>query len=185
MKLRISWAVFLVLGIGILVLPLPWLLGGLLAGTVHELGHLLALILWGGDIRMLEVHPFGARIQADIPQRLPAMLCALAGPSAGLLLLPLAQQFPTLSLCALAQSLYNLLPLPGLDGGTVVHILTQNRPKLANSIFLLTRILLTGALVALACLDGSYRQAFFVLFWGLVRLFLGKSSCKPAVFAVQ
>ena len=112
---------FLVLGLMALLFPLRFLAGVLLAAAVHELGHILAVRFMGGRIRSLRLHAFGARIEAAPMSYGRAALCALAGPAAGALTLLAWRSFPELALAGLVQTVFNLLPLPHLDGGTAAR----------------------------------------------------------------
>lgn len=105
------------LAVGLLMLPLRWFLAMLFAAGFHELCHLLALKLCGGQIVGIRLGAAGAVIHAAPLPHGKSLLCSLAGVTGGLLLILLARWFPRLALCAAVQSAYNLLPLRGLDGG--------------------------------------------------------------------
>ena len=79
-RLRFSPAVPALLALGVLVLPLKWLLAAVLAATVHELFHVGAICLCGGRLLAGEVTP--GRIQIHTCQLTDAqeLLCAAAGP---------------------------------------------------------------------------------------------------------
>ena len=102
------------------------------AVLVHELGHALALRLSGGRIRELRLEPGGFCIRyASRPDRRGEILCAAAGPAAGLLYAPAAACFgPGGELSAgvsLLLSVFNLLPAPPLDGGRIASALLSER----------------------------------------------------------
>ena len=109
----------------LLLVPLRWLLAWLLAASVHELGHILAIHFCGGRIRKLEIGAAGASIEI-LPMPPPReMICALSGPAGGLLLVLLFRQLPYAAFCALIQSAYNLLPIYPLDGGRVLRCVLE------------------------------------------------------------
>ena len=56
---------WLVLGLMVLLLPLRFLAGVILAAAVHEAGHLLAIRWTGSRVLRLELHSGGARIVTD------------------------------------------------------------------------------------------------------------------------
>ena len=101
----------------LLVLPLKWCAALAGAAAFHELCHLLALRLCGGQARAARFGAGGAVICAWAVPAGKALFCTLAGPLGALLLLPLARWFPRLAVCAVMQSAFNLLPVSGLDGG--------------------------------------------------------------------
>lgn len=93
----------------------------LAAAVVHELGHCAAVALTGGKLLGIRLTATGAVLETAPISYGKEALCALAGPVAGLLLLPLGRFFPWLTFWGLAQSLYNLLPLYPLDGGRALR----------------------------------------------------------------
>lgn len=117
LTVRISPGFFLSLAVGLLVFPIPWLLAWLTAATIHELCHLLALGLLKCPVYEIRIGAFGTKIYGQIPMGLKGFICALSGPIGGLMLIPLLRIAPRLVLCALFQSVYNLIPIYPLDGG--------------------------------------------------------------------
>ena len=110
-----------VLGLMVLLFPLRFLVGVLLAALIHELGHLLALKLAGGRVLSVHLRAGGARIEASpLPPGREA-LCALAGPAAGALTIFAYKTFPELALSGLVQTVFNLLPVYPLDGGRAMR----------------------------------------------------------------
>ena len=105
----------------ILLVPFPWLCGCFFAALVHELFHCLALFLCGERIYHIQIGWNGARIDTGNLTDGKMILCALAGPFGGLLLLLVVRQFPRLAVCGLFQTLFNLLPIYPLDGGRALH----------------------------------------------------------------
>ena len=120
-RVRVDGGAWIVLGIGVLILPLRFLLGVLLAATVHELGHLAAMYFLRVTVEGIVIHPFGARIQAGPMEPGTEILCALAGPLAGALTIFAWKWFPELALAGLVQTIFNLIPIYPLDGGRVAR----------------------------------------------------------------
>ena len=94
----------------------------LLAAAAHELGHLAVLYLCGGRLRSVRIGAFGIRMRARFsspPSERAQAAMLLAGPAAGLLAAAAALFFGTVRFARIsaALSLFNLLPLRGLDGG--------------------------------------------------------------------
>lgn len=118
---RIEAGFWIVLGLMVLLFPMRFLLGVLLAALLHEAGHILAVRLTGGSICAIRLHAFGARIEAPPMEYGRAALCAIAGPAAGALTLLAWRWYPELALAGLVQTLFNLLPIYPLDGGSAVR----------------------------------------------------------------
>lgn len=119
-KIRLSPEFFLCLSLFMLAIPVKWLLSWIVAAVLHELFHLLALKLCGYQIQRISVGAFGAKIETDAQYGLKSMMCALAGPLAGFVLIIFANKIPMIALCGLFQSLTNLLPIYPLDGGRAI-----------------------------------------------------------------
>lgn len=129
-KLEIGWgfpvlaAAALLAGAGA-ALPIA-----VLSALGHEAGHLLALRLAGTRVERIRLTAFGAEIQADTrylsyPREI---LCTLAGPAVNLLLAVIFARVLGNHLAAgvnLVLGVFNLLPVPALDGGRVLYLLVS------------------------------------------------------------
>lgn len=144
---------FLMLALLLLCLPLPWFLAAAAAAAVHECGHLLAIFCYRRKQLAISFSAFSAKIPLPEMGTGAELLCALAGPMAGLLLLFAARWLPRMALCALTQSAFNLLPIYPLDGGRVLRcalavcVPPPKAEKICNAAATVTRILLAGAAV--------------------------------------
>ena len=112
---------FPVLALMLLLFPLRFFVGVLLAALIHELGHLLALKIAGGRVLSIRLRSFGAKIEAAPMSPGRSALCALAGPAAGALTIFAWKSFPELALAGLVQTVFNLLPVYPLDGGRALR----------------------------------------------------------------
>lgn len=115
----------IMLSLSLLVLPLQWIGAALLAGMFHELCHAAAVLLCGGKIYSLRIGIHGAAMDVPPMPYRHELLCALAGPLGGFLLLPLAKWIPRTVLFAVFHSLYNLLPVYPMDGGRALRCFTR------------------------------------------------------------
>lgn len=120
-KLRLDPSACFLGAILLLILPLKWLFAALLAAVVHELCHMAAIRLTGGEIWEVRIRGSGAVIETAPMTPGRELLCSLAGPAGGLGLLFFARWIPCTAVCALVQSLYNLLPFFPLDGGRALR----------------------------------------------------------------
>lgn len=108
------------------------------AGLCHELGHVLAVRLWGGRIWAVRLTCAGAELRVRGPrmgERLPRLTTALAGPAVNLLLaLGTARLAPwagergaVFAGLNLTLGCFNLLPVVALDGGRALRALLPLR----------------------------------------------------------
>lgn len=136
-------------------------LAALLPGVVfHELGHLLALRLSGGQVYLLRLEAAGLYLDAKpFTSQRQALICTAAGPAAGLLwaAAPLMKVSPwgvKSAAAAIVINGFNLLPALPLDGGEILLILTGSR---------------TAAVVCSWAVVGALTVAFAVYrAWGLL-----------------
>lgn len=142
------------LALMILLVPFPWLMAMLLAALLHEMGHLLAIRILCKEHRRIKLTIGGARISLPETSHMQELICALSGPVVGFMMLFFLNVFPKLSVCALCQSLYNLLPIYPLDGGRVMKSLLYMlcsppvASKIMSVITWIFRILLIGIGIA-------------------------------------
>ena len=92
----------------------------MVAAALHEVFHVLALKICKFRLISVSLGVMGAKIETDAEKGLKSMICALAGPLAGFLLLLFVRKIPMIALCGLFQSAANLLPIYPLDGGRVL-----------------------------------------------------------------
>ena len=173
------------------VLPLVFL-----AAASHELGHLVALQAVGARVERLRLSAFGAEIRADTrylayPKEI---FCTLAGPCVNLALAFLLARVSGDYLLAganLLQGVYNLLPLPCLDGGRVLHLLVSwlSEPDAADTVC--RRVGICCALLmicgALALILGQGTGLFLLpgALGGLFSSFWGWKAQLPLAKAVK
>ena len=112
---------WIVLSLMVLLFPFRVLAGLILAAAVHEMGHILALWICGGQVTRISLRAGGARIEAAPLTQGRELICILAGPAAGALTILAWRVFPQLALAGLLQTFFNLLPLPDLDGGRALR----------------------------------------------------------------
>ena len=121
MDIRISGAAFLTAALMLLILPLKWLVAAVVAAAWHEVCHIIAVLLAGGQVHRISLSDSGAVLQTGNYDIMRCLFCVLAGPLGGVLPIVLLQWFPRFAICALIFSLYNLLPIYPLDGGRALR----------------------------------------------------------------
>ena len=122
-RVHLSYAptLFCYLAILLLIVPLRLLLAAIISAVTHELFHILAIRCLRIPINEIYIGLRGARISTQPMTQRQELFCALAGPIGGILLVPFYRWIPAVSLCAFAQTLYNLLPIYPTDGGRVLQ----------------------------------------------------------------
>ena len=172
----------------VLVVPLPWLLGGLCAGIVHELCHLAALYCCHARVWSLRIGALGAAMEVQPLPPFTELCCAAAGPAGSLLLAVLARKIPEVALCALAQGLFNLIPLYPLDGGRMLRcVLLLVFPVWGERIAGAAEKGIWAAFLGLFLFHSAFCPDHLAVFIGIltIRLILGKISCKQGGNRVQ
>ena len=116
-------AVVLLAGLYFL-LPLRWCVRLVLAVTVHELGHVAALMLCGAEIYGLRMEACGLALRCASPEgAVRTIAAALAGPAAGVGLFYILRGvgYPEGADLSLLYACVNLLPVLPLDGGRALQ----------------------------------------------------------------
>lgn len=164
-RLSLDGGFCVLLALLLLVLPLPWLMAAILAASVHELCHYLALRLTGASVYGLRLGLGGARMETGPLSPAQELLAAAAGPIGSALLLLLGKWMPRTALCGAIHCIYNLLPLFPLDGGRVLRsgLTLLRAEKVFPCTQHLTRILLVGL-----CIFYSVKLGIGVLLVGLL-----------------
>lgn len=120
-RITVSPGFYFFLALLILLIPLRWLFAAIISVAVHELCHIGAVRCFGYRVQAIYIGIGGARIEAPTMSLWQELLCALAGPLGGAVLLLLARWFPVLALCSGFHTMYNLLPVYPQDGGRALR----------------------------------------------------------------
>lgn len=122
-KIPISFsrALYIYAALLLLLIPVRLLFAAAVSAAVHELCHIAAVRLMGLQVYSVHIGVRGAVIRTQPMKPGQELLCALAGPASGLLLLLLVRWLPVIALTGAVQSLYNLLPIYPIDGGRALR----------------------------------------------------------------
>lgn len=180
---------YIFLAFGILFIPLRWLIAWLVAAFVHELFHILALQIFGGRVKEIQIGMAGAVINADSLSCLRASFCALAGPLGGFLLLAFLRTAPRLALCGVIQSVYNLLPVYPLDGEKTLKGVAESflPERAAKKMMTVTENTVLFLLVSISLYGAFALRLGLYPFVAVVMLIIKnkKIPCKPCRSKVQ
>lgn len=105
----------------ILLLPLDWVFAWFVASVFHELCHILLISLLKYRIYSIKASISGIIMRTENMKHVHEMIVALAGPIGSMCLLFFARFIPTIALCAMFQSSYNLVPVYPFDGGRALR----------------------------------------------------------------
>lgn len=155
----------ILLALLLLTCPLRWLAASILAAAFHELCHLGAVKLLGGQALSFRAGARGAVLEVEELGPGQEALAAAAGPAGSLLLLLLAGPFPNLALCGLGQGLFNLLPVFPLDGGRILlRVLEMFRlgEQAQKIMALVSRMTLAGLCLGCVFLGAPLAAVFFL-----------------------
>lgn len=186
--IRREAAVYLWLACLLVLLPLDWLLCAFFAAIIHEVCHVLILLLFGGRIRKIDVSVTGCMIETSQLGYWQAMFSILAGPAGSMLLLVASETAPKIAACGFIHGLYNLLPILPLDGGRILQLLLYKiYPENAESVLLWTGRSICAILLLCVVYISINRQfgVSSVLLILTLRLFPRKISCKPYKIGLQ
>ena len=173
----------------ILLIPLEWLGAWTVAVCVHELCHVVMLMLMGVPVRQIVIGADGTKICTQSMSPSKELLCALAGPAGSFSLLLLARWMPLVAICGFVQGCYNLLPLNSMDGGRIVSCLLRLfcGQSVAGKVegiieWCAVAVLFLLSLYCLLCLHLGLLPLIFVLFLAVRS---GKIPCKTCCKRVQ
>lgn len=190
-RISIDSKCFIFLPLAILIVPLPWITAWLIASVFHEFCHCILLAVCGCRVYNLKIELGGAVMETDEPDNRKELICALAGPIGGALLILSGRWFPRLAVCSLVQSVYNLLPIYPMDGGRAMRcvlrrLFSDHIRMIIERIILYTVsiLFLVLGLYALLCLKLGPLPLIIVMFSFLRRCPL-KCTCKEGGFGVK
>ena len=170
----------------LLLVPIRWMAAFFLAVCCHELLHYISLKLMHRRISEVRVGVSGISMCVSGLTDLQELICAVSGPTAGLLLLPLYRKFPEISICAWIQSCYNLLPVYPLDGGRALKCLANILfPDLAGKICMAAEWITVAGIVFIGIRYEMGSAVWVAAILLAVRLLNGKIPCKRQHLGVQ
>ncbi len=150
----------------------------LFASFIHETGHLFMMWVTGCQPRSVRLIPASVQIVRGFPQKKNGEIkIALAGPAVNLLLFcvlffnyKIFGSKPVLSFAVLnlVVGIFNLLPVTGLDGGTVlIHLLSRdnNIARAVLTVKIITAVMCAAVFVfgVYLYLNGNFNLSVFIV----------------------
>ena len=105
----------------ILLIPIKWLISWILAVLIHELFHYIAICILKYNISCIRFSLTGVYMKTGEMTEKHELIVALAGPIGSIMLILFSRYIPMVSICALLQSAYNLIPVYPFDGGRILR----------------------------------------------------------------
>ena len=182
MKIEIQESTYILAVFLLFLIPLRWLIAWLIAIATHEFCHYISSKWLGGKILKLTIGVYGMKMDAVFMSEKRKVIAILCGPLFGLFPVLFRSKFPELAVCCWMLSLYNILPLPSLDGGNVLCVLCKNqRCVTVVRKIVLSMITLTGLLCTLVWHLGVLPLIAAVMLWIRNR----KNPCQESICEVQ
>ena len=190
-KVKIEPIFYIFIAMAFMLIPARLVIGWLIAVTVHELFHFLALILCNVEINNIIISTTGVKMEIGDLHGFREAICALAGPLGGLSLVLLRRWLPCAAILGSIHSCINLLPIFYLDGGRALHCILNLLFGIHTSDYV--HLIISYAVTILLALSVAYYflQSNFVVgsFWVACILFTNKTMrkfpCKPIKQIVQ
>ena len=150
---------------------------------LHEAGHILALMLFGGNIRSVELSCFGIRMdrrRSSIMSAAKSVFVLLAGPAVNIIMYILMKLagcggvFPLLNIMA---AVYNMLPYRCLDGGAIIAEFTAGTAHDDKAETILAAIKLGFIVISAAAVAVYGKIAFPLVIASAARYISDKRAC--------
>lgn len=113
----------------ILFLPFPWVFGWMMSVAIHEFGHYVCLRILNIDVFRVCVGLKGVSMLTAAMSERQELVCALSGPIASFLLFLVCKWLTPMAICAGFHCLFNLIPIPPMDGGRVLACIRRMRKQ--------------------------------------------------------
>ena len=168
----------------IILLPIQWVLAWMIATSIHELSHIAWMRMLNVRILHVQLNYMGATIVTEPMHPAKDLCSALAGPVGGCTLLFFSNIWPELAICAMVQSIFNILPFYPLDGGRVLYnlfILLLGRSGARRTTLILDIVALTVLTILSIGLQLLYHCGTILGFLTLLLFF----QYRKAKYALQ
>lgn len=121
----------------------------LLSCFLHETGHLLSMFLFGAGVRKIILYGAGIKIIRgySLVERKKEFVILISGCLMNIIMFLLfffikGESFRTFSVINLATAVFNILPIKSLDGGEILLLLTEERPRAFGVLNLITTVII-------------------------------------------
>lgn len=140
---------------------------------LHEIGHLLALFSFGVGVKKIVLYGAGIKIVRDfsLVENKKEAIILLSGPLMNILAFCVfylfkGENFKVFAVMNLATALFNLLPIKALDGGQLLFLIFDSKPKLLSFINIVTCVVTPALVLAVALMMNFFKINLSLLISG-------------------
>lgn len=140
---------------------------------LHEIGHLLALFSFGVGVKKIVLYGAGIKIVRDfsLVENKKEAVILLSGPLMNILAFAVfylfnGENFKVFAVMNLATALFNLLPIKALDGGQLLFLIFDSKPKLLSFINIVTCVITPALVLAVALMMNFFKINLSLLISG-------------------
>lgn len=141
---------------------------------LHEIGHLLALFSFGVGVKKIVLYGAGIKIVRDfsLVENKKEAVILLSGPLMNILAFCVfymfnGENFKVFAVMNLATALFNLLPIKALDGGQLLFLIFDSKPKLLSFINIVTCVITPALVLAVALMMNFFKINLSLLISGV------------------
>ncbi len=136
----------------------------LMSCFLHETGHLLAMFLFGVDVKKIVLYGAGIKIIRgySLKEKKKEFIILISGCLMNITMFLLffflkGDSFRTFAVINLVTAIFNILPIKSLDGGAIILLLTEEKPQLFTFVNILTTIITPLFVVVFILLFSRFR----------------------------
>ena len=136
----------------------------LMSCFLHETGHLLAMFLFGVDVKKIVLYGAGIKIIRgySLKEKKKEFIILISGCLMNIIMFLLffflkGDSFKTFAVINLVTAIFNILPIKSLDGGAILLLLTEEKPHLFTFVNILTTIITPLFVVVFILLFSRFR----------------------------
>ncbi len=140
---------------------------------LHETGHLLAMFFFGVGVKKIVLYGAGIKIVRDfsLVENKKEAVILLSGPLMNILAFAVfymfdGENFKVFAIMNLATALFNILPIKALDGGQLLLLIFDSKPKLLSFINIITCIITPALVLVLALMMSFFKINLSLLISG-------------------
>lgn len=136
----------------------------LMSCFLHETGHLLAMFLFGVDVKKIVLYGAGIKIIRgySLKEKKKEFIILISGCLMNIIMFLLffflkGDSFRTFAVINLVTAIFNIFPIKSLDGGAILLLLTEEKPHLFTFVNILTTIITPLLVVVFTLLFSRFR----------------------------